>query len=115
MPSLTIVNPDFENPSLSDGGDTWGAIQGWILDGSSTGGIYNPNPGEISNVSGNNSAYLGPDAGDSASQTLADTYSHDQVYEISRGRKRYAYLVVDGDSGSIEIRKALKEDALLFL
>ena len=83
MPIITINNASFENPSLSNGGDTWGTINGWILDGSSTGGIYDPNSGVIGNISGDNIAYIGPDAGDSASQLLSKTYSHDEVYEFS--------------------------------
>ena len=81
MPNISISNNSFE--SSSGGSDSWGDILGWVLDGSSTGGIYNATSSDIGNVSGGRIGYIGPDAGDSASQILSETYDVGREYEFS--------------------------------
>ena len=90
MPQLTVQNASFEQTGHSDGEWSQG-IPGWTITDSGSGeaGDYDPTSSEtdLSTVDGENVAYLysgdSSGSGVSISQTLTDTYTAGNTYDLS--------------------------------
>jgi hypothetical protein len=80
--SIDIVNAGFEDTGGDTSSDTWGTVTGWDL-GGSDGGIYDVDPSEIGNATGDNIGYVGANEKDSVSQVLTHQYNSNEVYEFS--------------------------------
>ncbi|MEP4337091.1 MAG: calcium-binding protein, partial [Roseobacter sp.] len=86
MPSISITNASFEGQDLSNGDWTYGGagsgqIDGWTIT-SGSGGVYDPDNGEIGNTSGSDVAYL-YDAGSTLEQQLGYTYDANEEITFS--------------------------------
>jgi len=86
MPSINVVNASFEAQNQSNGNYTFGgpgsgAIQSWVQTGGA-GGVYDPDNGELGNITGSDVGYL-YDSGAAVTQQLSRTYNSNEEYEFS--------------------------------
>jgi hypothetical protein len=86
MPIINVVNASFEAQNQSNGDYTFGgpgsgAIQNWVQTGGA-GGVYDPNNGELANVTGSDVSYL-YDSGAAVSQQLSRSYNSNEEYDFS--------------------------------